>query len=136
MWRGCAAAAVFGCKLSTAYWSVFTLIGDVGVSPCAKWVLYAGCLSTWYWLHPHARTAASAASLTWLSRAGQSVALALLFYGANAARDVLLGLDRPKAETPAWLGGLELWWILCPGAASVALAAAAAHRVRATPKEM
>lgn len=127
---------MFGCVLSAAYWGVFTLIGDVGVSTGAKWVLYAGCLSTWRWLHPHARTAASTASLTWLSRAAQCVVLALLLYGANAARDVLFGLDRPQAETPAWLGGLELWWILCPGAASVALAAAAARGVRATAKEM
>jgi hypothetical protein len=119
---------VFGCTLSAAYWSVFALVGDVGVSPCAKWVLYAGCLSTWRWLHPHEGTAGPTATLTWLVRAAQSVALALLFYGANAGRDVLFGLERLKAETPAWLGGLELWWILCPGAASIALAAAAARR--------
>ncbi|HEU5297840.1 MAG TPA: hypothetical protein VFU71_23920 [Burkholderiaceae bacterium] len=113
--------------LTTAYWSVFALVGDVGVLSYAKWMLYACCLSSWWWVRAHGQAAWATASLSWLSRAGQSVLLALLFYGGNAGRDVLFGPDRLKAATPEWLGGLELWWILCPGVASVALAAAAAQ---------
>jgi len=43
------------------------------------------------------------------------------------AQDTLYGPDRLKATLPGWLGGLELWWILCPGIVSVSLAAATAH---------
>jgi hypothetical protein len=120
---------VFCCVLTAAYWGVFALFSDVGVSPVAHWLLYAGCLSSWWWVRARGLAAGTTAPLSWLSYAGQAVVLALLFYGGNAARDVLFGPDRPRAVAPEWLGGLELWWLLCPGATSVALAAAAVQVV-------
>jgi hypothetical protein len=127
-WRERARAAVFCGVLSTTYWGTFSLVDEVGVSPVAQGVLYGACLSSWFWLR---RAARPTEPLAWLSRGAQSVVLALLFYGGNAARDVLFGADRPMAATPPWLGGLALWWILCPGVMSVALAAAATAQLTA-----
>ena len=129
LWRASAGAAVFCGVLTATYWGVFALFGDVWVSPVAQWMLYAGCVSTWYWFRSRAPTAKGTAPLTWLSYALQSVVLALLFYGGNAGRDVLFGPERLRAAAPEWLGGLELWWILCPGTTSVALAAAAVQAI-------
>lgn len=122
-------ATVFCSALTTVYWGVFSLVGEVGASPVAQWMLYAACLSSWCWVAMHRSANTTTAPLTWLSYAGQSVVLALLFLGADAGRDALFGPDRLKTSVPAWLGGLELRWILCPGVASVALAAAAAQVV-------
>jgi len=62
----------------------------------------------------------------WLVCAMYSALFALIFYGANEGLDILYGAGRTKPDVASHIGGLELWWILCPGVFSVAVACAAA----------
>jgi hypothetical protein len=111
--------------LSVGYWSGFALFDSAGVLLRAQSALYVCCVLALLYLRRSTWSAAPAKS--WLVRAAYSVLLALLFYGANRAQDILYGPERLKSNLPGWLGGLELWWILCPGIASIALAAASAR---------
>ena len=61
----------------------------------------------------------------WLAVAGYVLLFSALFWGANFGLDALHGAHRHKTEVAQSLGGLELWLVLCPGAASLALGAAA-----------
>ena len=74
----------------------------------------------------------------WLAVAGYALLFSALFWGANFGLDALHGAHRHKADVAQSLGGLELWLVLCPGAASVALGAAAqvawARRARRGPR--
>ena len=60
----------------------------------------------------------------WLALAGYALLFSALFWGANFGLDALHGAHRHKADVAQRLGGLELWFVLCPGVVSVALAAA------------
>ena len=100
-----------------------------GVSPLAWTTLYVGALAVAVLAMRHI-TLPLKAALGW---GLQSVLLALIFFGANGGLDALHGAHRPKAEVARYLGGLELWFVLCPGAASVALALAVAAISRGGP---
>jgi hypothetical protein len=47
--------------------------------------------------------------------------LAIFFFGADVALSVLGNSVKPRGQLPAFLGGLEVYFILVPGVASVAL---------------
>ena len=108
--------------------SGFALFDPTGVSWVARTAFYACCAAALLLVRRSGRAVAPAT--VWTIRAAYCVLLAVLFYGANQARDILYGPERLKAHLPVWLGGLELWWILCPGICSVFLAIAAARRLR------
>ncbi len=123
-----AATALSATVLTIVYWGGFALFDPAGVAWVARTVFYACCVATLLLARRSAWSVAPA--IVWMVRAAYCVLLAVLFYGVNQARDVLYGPERPKADLPGWLGGLELWWILCPGLVSVFLAVAAARRLR------
>jgi len=58
---------------------------------------------------------------TWLAALGYTLLFAALFCGANLALDALHGAHRPNADVARHLGGLELWFVLFPGIASMAV---------------
>ena len=66
----------------------------------------------------------------WATVALYCALLALIFFGANGALDALNGAHRAKAAVAESLGGLELWFALCPGAVSVALGGAVQAWIR------
>ena len=106
--------------LSLAYWlSVFALSAS-RVTAVAWVCLYAACLlgAIFSWV----RLPSSAGVRFWLSSAGYSLLLAALFFGANGALDALHGAHRAKAQVAESLGGLELWFVLCPGVLVVCVA--------------
>lgn len=51
--------------------------------------------------------------------------LAALFAGADFALQALGNSVKSRTPLPQWLGGLELYWLLVPGVASVAVGALA-----------
>jgi hypothetical protein len=111
--------------LTIVYWSGFALFDPPEVSWVTRAAFYACCVAALLFVRPGGRSRAPA--IGWTVRAAYCVLLAMLFYGTNQARDILYGPERLKPELPGWLGGLELWWILCPGLVSVCLAIAAAR---------
>jgi len=56
-----------------------------------------------------------------LSIAGYSLLLAGIFLGANRGLDALNGPDRATLDVARSLGGLELWFVLCPGVSALGL---------------
>jgi len=120
-----AANALSATVLTIVYWSGFALFDPAGVSWVTRTVFYACCVAALLFVRRSAGPVAPA--IAWTIRAAYCVLLAALFYAANQARDILYGPERLKAALPVWLGGLELWWILCPGVVSVFLAIAAAR---------
>ena len=65
-------------------------------------------------------------AVRWFAMACYAALLAAIFYGANGALDALHGANRARPDVASAIGGLELWFVLCPGAVSVALG----HAVR------
>ena len=61
-------------------------------------------------------------SRDWLWLAGGSVWFAAIFFGANRGLDALHGPRPSPLDTGGSLGGFELWYALCPGLTSIALA--------------
>lgn len=102
-----------------AFGLAFMPIAAQPVAPLA-WVglylataLLAVLAAWWRWPRWPART--------WLYACFCSLLLAASFWGANFALDALHGAARRKAEVTSTLGGLELWFVLCPGVASIAV---------------
>jgi len=114
--------------LTILYWGGFALLKAEGVVPEARFILYAVCASGLLLTGRKSRPWLSPA--TGLAYAMYSVLFALIFYGANEALDILYGAGRAKSDVVSHIGGLELWWILCPGFFSVAAACAAASMLR------
>lgn len=71
-----------------------------------------------------ARWAPAGSTTAWLQVAFFAALFAVAFFGANLGGDVLHGIHRRRIEVAEYLGGLELWLVLCPGVTSVALAQA------------
>ena len=61
-------------------------------------------------------------SSAWLLFAVNSVLVAALFWGATVGLELITVRQHANAAWSAYLGGLELWFALCPGALSVAIA--------------
>ena len=110
--------------LTILYWGGFALLEADRVVPEARFILYAACAGGLLLTSRKSRDSRS--PIAWLVYAMYSVLFALIFYGANEALDVLYGAGRAKSDVASHIGGLELWWILCPGLFSVAVACAAA----------
>jgi hypothetical protein len=109
-----------------AFWAGVAALAPPSVSPSAWAALYLlGAVAVvLIERHPRARLSARA----WAIVAAYAAFLAVLFWGADHALNELRGAIRPRAALPAYLGGLELCFMLVPGVASVALAAAWAAR--------
>ena len=60
---------------------------------------------------------------TWAATLGYAVLLAAIFAGAGFAMGALGNSLRPRAVLPAAFGGVELYWLLVLGVASVAVGA-------------
>lgn len=69
-------------------------------------------------------------SATWFATAFYAILFAAIFYGANGALDALHGRDRNGPEVARSLGGLQVWFVLFPGIASVSLGCALRNSIR------
>ncbi len=110
---------------SVTFWAGVWLLRDQRVSMLAWAALYVCCVSVAATLR-HRRFARFQMSPgAWLLFAVNSVMLAALFWGANMALDLINGPHRPTVDWAAHLGGLELWFALCPGVLSVGISGCA-----------
>ena len=103
-----------------AFWSLVAVIPPRSVTLAAWTALYAIALVAFLYVDRAARPNWS--SRTWLAVVFYSLFFAGIFYGANLGLDVLHGANRPKAEVARYLGGVEIWFFLCPGVSAFALA--------------
>ena len=106
--------------LSLLYWLSVGLLEAARVSLFAWLILYGVCVACAFTLW--ARLPARFGAQFWLLAAFYSVLFASIFFGANGALDALNGPNRAKAHVSEQLGGLELWFALCPGAFAVCVA--------------
>jgi hypothetical protein len=108
--------------ITAVYWLIVALLRDAPVVWLAWAVLYAVCLllglGAWRVWRPEAGVR------FWAVAAFRVLLLAGIFYGANGGLDALYGSDRQRARVEAGLGGMELWFVLCPGLFSVAVGSA------------
>lgn len=105
------------------FWTVLAAIGPGAVAGETWLVLHAVLAIALVLLHSRPGPTAHWNARTWLVVALYAMFLAAIFAGANFALDALHGIDRPRAEVAAHLGGLELWQALCPGIFSLAVGA-------------
>lgn len=85
-------------------WAVLFVVAAVGVLVLIRrpWLRSMG------WLYAGLCAAIAAASL----------------FAANVALDALHGSGRAKSDVADGLGGLDLWFVLCPGATCLSIACA------------
>ena len=69
-----------------------------------------------------ARHLAGCAEPAWFAVSLHAAWLAAIFYGADGALAALNGPHRVASTWVEQIGGLELWFVLCPGVVSLALA--------------
>jgi hypothetical protein len=112
------------------YWALVGTLAVASVTTWACWVLQA-LLALAFWGSYRWRPSANLTPRSWVRLAIYSVLGAASFAGANFAMDALHGAHRPKAEVASHLGGLELWFVLCPGVFSLALGRLAGRSTRA-----
>ena len=108
--------------LSLAYWGGVAMLPAADVDARAWQLLFALCSVCTALVTVLARPALTPA--VWLYLAACFVLLAAGFFGANVGLDALHGAARAKADVAGALGGLEFWFVLCPGLASAALGCA------------
>ena len=106
---------------SIVFWLGAWLLRDQGVSMVAWAVLYVCCVSAAGALQYSRFAAYQLPPRAWLLFAVNSALVAALFWGANTALDLINAPQRPKDDWATHLGGLELWFALCPGVVSVAI---------------
>ena len=119
MWREQAAALLIQ---AIAFWACVWLLRHQPVSIIAWSALYGCCALAAVALHHQRFARFQMQPGSWLLFALNAALLAALFWGANAALDLLNGPYRPKNDWTARLGGLELWFALFPGVWSIAMA--------------
>ena len=106
---------------SIVFWLGAWLLRDQGVSMVAWAALYVCCVSAAGALQYSRFAACQLPPRAWLLFAVNSALVAALFWGANTALDLINAPQRPKDDWATHLGGLELWFALCPGVVSVAI---------------
>ena len=106
---------------SIVFWLGAWLLRDQGVSMVAWAVLYVCCVSAAVALQLSSFAAYQLPPRAWLLFAVNSALVAALFWGANTALDLINAPHRPRDDWATHLGGLELWFALCPGVVSVAI---------------
>ncbi len=104
------------------YWAVVAVLQAAAVAPQAWALLFGACIACAL-LCPD-KTIRALSPGAWLYGAFCALLVAAFFFGANIGLDALHGANRPKAHVAASLGGLELWFVLCPGLSSFAIAMA------------
>jgi hypothetical protein len=106
---------------SSVYW-LLVFVGTMALGwqvSTASWiVLYLVCAvaAPVMW-----RLAAAWTAGVWLYLAGCALVVAAGFYGANQGLDALHGAGRHKPDIASRLGGLELWFVLAPGAFAICI---------------
>jgi hypothetical protein len=108
--------------LTVSYGLGVGLLATATVSRGAWSLLYLVCVAACFAIPRFFHSKASA--MTWLIAAFYAALFAAMFYGANAGLDALHGSSRNATRVADELGGLELWFVLCPGAFSVSLGTA------------
>jgi hypothetical protein len=111
---------------AVVFWTLVCALHAAPVSLAAWWALY-GLLAFGLWGAHRWRATATRPPRFWGELALYSLLGAVVFAGANFGMDTLHGAHRPKAQVAAHLGGLELWFFLCPGVFSLALGGWAAR---------
>ena len=115
------------------FWSAVALVPSGLVTPEAWGALYAitslGFVFFCLW------TNLKWSTYWWLAAAFYSVFFAMMFYGLNEGLDILHGANRPKAQLVQHLGGLEIWFFLCPGVSVFAIANAVRALLSPTPQQ-
>jgi hypothetical protein len=107
---------------AAAFWSVVAFVPAGLVTPTAWVGLHAVSVAAFIASRFANRPAWRARR--WFALVFYSLMFAGMFYGLNIGQDILRGADRPKAEVAKHLGGVEIWFFLCPGVATFALAGA------------
>lgn len=114
--RATSALLVFG----ATFWSVVYALPPSGVQRIAWVVLFVVAAASVLvlirrpWLQP----------VGWLYAGLCAAIAAASLFGANVALDAVHGSARAKPGVAAALGGLELWFVLCPGATCLSIACA------------
>lgn len=120
-------------SLTALFWLGVLAFRNAAVTETAWIALYAVCAAaaivTWK------REGSSVKPRLWLAIAFYTAFLALFFFAAHEALDVLYGSHRHRSHPEDHIGGLEVWFVMVPGGLSVALAsllrwAYLAHRRR------
>jgi len=114
------------------FWSVVALIPAESVTVPAWATLYAITLCAF--LYSASAGYPNWSPYQWLAAVFYSLFFAVLFYSANVGLDVLHGANRPKAEVAQHLGGLEVWFFLCPGVFAFAIAGLARVLLSSPPR--
>ena len=105
-----------------AFWGSVALLPSNSVAPLAWIVVYICGVAT---LLLTDRLLQRRLSLTtWLKLFVHALLLAAIFFGADFGLEALKGSIKPRAALPAFLHGLELYYLLVPGVTSVTLAGA------------
>lgn len=108
---------------AAAFWSVVALVPTGLVTPLAWAGLHAlGAVA--FMVSGLARWPAWPAR-SWFALLFYALMFGGMFYGLNIGQDILRGAGRPKAEVARHLGGVDIWFLLCPGVATFGLAGAA-----------
>jgi hypothetical protein len=102
------------------FWLVVAAIPAGSVAPAAWVVLYA--VAALAFVHFRFVLNVKWSARKWFIVLFYSLFLAMFFYGANIGLDVLYGANRRKADVARYLGGLEIWFFLCPGVTAFAVA--------------
>ena len=104
---------------ATAFWAFVFLVAPPAVTVGAWLATYS--LGAGMLLLVALRTATTSESWPAVRLFLYSLLLALIFFGADQALTVLGTSVKPRQPLPAFLGGLELYYLLVPGVAAVAL---------------
>ena len=105
------------------FWVLVWLFEPTAVAGLAWAALFAMCSVGTVVLARRAQRRPSAQpQALWLSVAFYSMFIAGIFAAAEPALDRLHGAGRAKTQVAQYIGGMELWYVLCPGIFSTALA--------------
>ena len=118
-WMTVAALAI----QAAAFWSAVFMLPASTVGTAAWLALYACCAATLAVSASIARM--KLGLLAWLQVLFYALLLAAIFFGADFALDTLRGAVRPRSQLPAFFNGLEFYFVLAPGVASIAVGGAA-----------
>jgi len=106
---------------STAFAAFVAVFRPDAVAPAALLSVFVAGFAFLLWAPRHKRYPRS--PRTWLATLLYALLLAAVFSGADFAMGILGNSIKPRAALPAAFGGLELYWLLVFGVASVAMGA-------------
>ena len=113
---------------AAAFWLAVCLIPINAVGTAAWLMLYGCCAAILAVSSSVARL--NLEWLAWLRVLFYALLLSVIFLGADFALDILRGSVKPRGQLPVFFDGLELYFVLMPGVASVAIGGAARGMLR------